>query len=68
MGYCVVWHKFIDVLVGALASEYHDYRGPMVLQFYRKLLLYYINTAVALRTSYHTMSLFTDNEPGFSYV
>jgi len=63
MGYCAVWHKFIDVLEGAFASEYHDYRGPMILQFYRKLLPYYINT-----TSDLTTSLFTDNESGFSYV
>lgn len=68
MGYCVVWHKFTDVLEGAFASEYHDYRGPMILQFYRKVLPYYINTAVTLRTSDLTMLLFTDKEPGFSYV
>lgn len=68
MGYCVLWHKIIDVLEGAFASEYHYYRGPMILQFYRKLLPYYINTAVTLRTSDLTMSVFTVNEPGFSFV
>jgi len=68
LGYCEVLYKFIDILEAAFASEYHDYRGPMILQFYRKLLPYYINTTVTLRTSGLTVSFFTDNEPGFSYV